>query len=1043
MKPFASKANLLATTIFCGAAIGFAAPAYAQDDDSSAQDQADLSSQDVTAADDDAAIVITGSRIRRPNVDSTVPITSVAGEEFFQTATTSVGDTLNDLPSLRSTYSQSNAGRFLGTVGLNLLDLRGLGTQRTLVLVNGRRHVPADILVNGVSPDVNTISADLIERVDIVTGGNSAIYGSDAIAGVVNFILRRDFEGIQLRGQGGLTTYGDAGSYVASVTAGTNFADGRGNITVNAEYAHQDILYQSDRSYLLRNDGFLTVDTDPAGSDGNPDRIFFRDIRGATINAAGMFSFAQQAATAQCGVDPRGTAYNCNYVFTRDGVLVPQTGTRVGLGPNGSFIGGNGDSNREENLAVIYPDNTRYVGNLLAHYTFSPAFELFTELKYARVETFGRSSGPAFVQGSSIGEADGGGGATFRERIRLDNPFLPQEARDIILQFNPAATAATRTPFRKNFLDLGVRDEDNVRQTYRGVIGVRGDFNDDWSYEISANYGRFTERNRIQGNINIQRFLLAIDSGIDPATNTIRCRSQFDPAAQRAYGNDAALAADIAACVPLNPFGRTTDPAARDYILADTTSTARITQFTLNAFMSGDSSAWFELPGGPVGFAIGAEYRRERLLYQADPLVESGVTFYNAIPTFDSPVFDVKEIFGEVRFPLLRDTPFFQELTVSGAARYADYNLSGGAFAFNAGVEWSPIRDLRLRGNFSRAVRAPNLTETAFPPGQNFAPGFQDPCSAAYIGAGSSTRAANCAADGVNPAFALNLTPYSLELVSGSNPNLREEKSDSWTLGFVYQPHMVPGLSLSVDYYDITVDDVIASPTPQQIADACYDAADINNQFCDLFERWTGPGNGPADEVPGQILQTSLLQVPVNYAALTARGIDTEIAYRHRIEGLGTLNARLVYTHVLERTNYLNPVTPEVGDRILSEAGDPQNNFVFNLDLNTGPWTIGYQMRYVGRSIVQVGGVGEYEDFFSFQGRPPQNADFADRIWTPSALYHDFRVNFNVNEAYEFSLGVDNAFNRRPPLGLTGNTVGGGTYDVRGRAFYAGFRARF
>ncbi|MEJ0086094.1 MAG: TonB-dependent receptor plug domain-containing protein [Pseudomonadota bacterium] len=226
-------------------------------------------------------VVVTGSRIARPNLESAVPVTTVAASELYETGSTSVGDLLNDLPALRSTFSQSNSSRFLGTAGLNLLDLRGLGTQRTLVLVNGRRHVGADILANAVSPDTNTFPTDLVERIDVVTGGNSAVYGSDAIAGVVNFILKKDFEGLQFRGQGGQSSEGDAGNYYASVLAGTNFWDDRGNIAANFEYARQDAFFASDRSNLSHQGLFVTVDSDTAGdvngSDGVSDRLYYRD----------------------------------------------------------------------------------------------------------------------------------------------------------------------------------------------------------------------------------------------------------------------------------------------------------------------------------------------------------------------------------------------------------------------------------------------------------------------------------------------------------------------------------------------------------------------------------------------------------------------------------------------------------------------------------------------------------------------------------------------------------------------------------------------
>ena len=225
-------------------------------------------------------VVVTGSRIARPNLESAVPVTTVAADELYETGSTSVGDLLNDLPALRSTFSQSNSTRFLGTTGLNLLDLRGLGTQRTLVLVNGRRHVASDILANAVSPDTNTFPTDLIERIDVVTGGNSAVYGSDAIAGVVNFILKKDFTGLQFRGQGGQTFDSDAGDYYASVLAGTNFWDDRATSRSNFEYAKQEPFFASDRPNLAHQGAFVNSNPDGAGavngSDGIPDRLYYQ-----------------------------------------------------------------------------------------------------------------------------------------------------------------------------------------------------------------------------------------------------------------------------------------------------------------------------------------------------------------------------------------------------------------------------------------------------------------------------------------------------------------------------------------------------------------------------------------------------------------------------------------------------------------------------------------------------------------------------------------------------------------------------------------------
>lgn len=1051
------------------AALAFSVPGYAQDADESASTVAEDNDD---GAGEGAAIVVTGSRISRPQLDSQTPVTIISGEEFFKQGSINVGDTLNDLPQLRSTFSQTNAGRFLGTTGLNLLDLRGLGTVRTLTLVNGRRHVPSDILANGSSTDVNTIPNDLIERVDVVTGGNSAIYGSDAIAGVVNFILREDFEGVQIRGHANINDEGQfPGQYISGM-AGTNFGDGRGNITVHAEFSNQARVYGSDVSWLRQNNGFLAVDVDPAGllngSDGYPDRQFFQNISSASIHYNGLVPIAQSAANARCGTGVgstngapanTGTPYNCTYIFTDDGKLIPQTGTRVGSGPIGSIVNSNGQTGREGTLLSVLPDQQRINVNLLSHFEVSPAFVPFVEAKYVNIKTQGQQSSPAFVQGSTFGDA--------RERPRLDNPFLDADARALIasellasgmrsssLTTRATLTAADRAAIAAGtyrfttarFLsDLGNRDEKSEREVYRIVGGVRGDFNDDWKYEVSLNYGEVNEDTRILGNIIPQRFMLAMDSGVNPATGQIQCRAQYDSTAATLYGLDgdaAALAQDIANCVPYNPFGSPDNSAAAAYILEDTTSKAKLTQFVASAFMSGNTSSFLNLPGGPVGFALGGEYRRETLSYQADPIVESGRTFYNALPTFKPEAFEVKEAFGEIRIPLLANILLIEELTLSGAARVSDYGGSvGTTWGYNGGFEWQVIPDIRIRGQYGRSVRAPNLTETSFPLTQNFAPGFSDPCLPQNLGTGTEYRAANCAADMgallTNPAF-IALPTYSLEVLSGSNVDLKEETSDSYTLGAVFTPRFLPGFSLTVDYFDIKVNDVITAPSAQQIINSCYDLPDLNNQFCSLFERHRDTAElGPNDEVAGQVLDANAEIIPLNYAARTVRGYDLEAAYNRNISEDLNLSTRIIYTHLFERSNFEDPSQPDYENRILSELGDPQDEFRWNVNLRAGDFSVGYTMQYIGPQVLNL-----YEDIYSLQGRDPQNQDYAATQKYPAVFYHDVRMGLDLDN-YEFSFGVDNVLNTIPPLGLTGIGGGSSIYRIRGRNFYAGVLAKF
>ena len=999
-------------------------------------------------------VVVTGSRIARPNLESSVPITTVTGEELFQTGNTSVGDMLNDLPALRSTIGQSNSQRFLGTAGLNLLDLRGLGTQRTLTLVNGRRHVGGDILSNAVSPDTNTFPTDLIDRIDVVTGGNSAVYGSDAIAGVVNFVLKRNFEGLQFRAQGGQSKYGDAGDYYASVLAGTNFMDGRGNIAANIEYAKQEALLASERPNLRSQGVYVVTDTDPAGlefgRDVTPDRLFYSDVRSATNANGGLILLAPRAGSglAPCGRDASGAAFSCSFLFQQDGSLTPQAGTRVGIAPNGSFNGGDGTNNRERNALGIFPKLDRAAVNVFGHLTLADAFEPFVEAKYVRTKSL-RGGQPGFFQGTTLG-------SDVREQPRFDNPFLTDTGRaQITAAYTQmgltAPTATTRLVLRRNLLDVGPRQEDATRETSRIVLGVGGKFATDWSYEVSLNYGRFVEDTDIINNYNRQRLLLALDSTRDAGGNIV-CRSKIDPAAAVAYRNpgtsvayaNATLAGDIAACVPLNPFGDgNITPAMRDYLVQGTTTKGKISQFVQSASISGSSRPWFELPAGPIGVAFGLEHRTEENYLNTGELVQSGITFYNAIPLFDPPKFEVSEAFSEFRVPVLAEKTLAQELTINLAGRYADYQgKTGGVFAYNYGFDWAPIESLRLRVGKARSVRAPNLSDLWQLPGQNFAGNFNDPCSTRNIGTGSATRAANCAAAG-RPANYDYVYTASLAIVSGGNPSLEEETSDSFTAGVVFRP-AGSGFTASIDYYDISIDKVITAPTAQDILNACYDSATLENQFCSLFQR-AGAGGGPSSEIPFRVLEGSLQQITLNYAKREARGIDVEAAYTREIGSLGRLGSRLVYTHALARNDFLDPTNPARADQVLSELGDPRNAFNLNFDLARGPLTLGYELRYIGKMALDAA-----ENYLTVQDRPPQNADFADRLRYPSVIYHDVRAGYDFTTGLNAYVGIDNLTNKEPPLGLIGSTSAtspttaqSSIYNVRGRFFFVGGKYKF
>ncbi len=1000
---------------------------------------------EAAAAPENETIVVTGSRIARPNLDSPSPITSLSIQELTQTGEVSLGDTLNKLPSLRATFSGSNSTRFIGTAGINALDLRGLGTNRTLVLVNGRRHVTSTPGESRV--DINTIPVDLIERVDVVTGGNSAVYGSDAVAGAVNFVLKRDYEGFRLRGQSGVTSRGDRPSYFGSLTAGKNFADGRGNIAVSAEYSESDALYFTDRarySTTGRRQFNLTenVLNEPGSGNGVPDTTFLTNVRNIAISEGGAITSACPAAVAGNAAVAARRAFNCTgensntgaalgrvFVFDNSGNLVPNNVIKD-FRPfgSGNAIGGLGSSQRL--TGQLQPGIKRYSANVLAHYDVSDAFRPFVEAKYVRVDAI-QEGQPTFLQG------------TLPAIYNVNNPFLTAQARSVLAQ--TLAPGATTFQAQRINVDFGARGENHRRETYRIVAGVEGTFNTDWRYEVAFNYGHLDTFYATQGNVNVQKFKNSQDAVRNTGGNIV-C----------GINADASTANDDASCVPVNLFGQGAPSAsALNYFVVNSTRRQQADQYDATAFVSGDLSQLFELPGGPVAFSIGGEYRRETAYSAFDDVTRSGATFLNAIPIFDPPAQVVKEAYGEIRIPLLKDVPFFQELTIDGAGRVSDYNIgaTGTVYSYNAGLTWSPVRDIRLRGSYARSVRAPTQGDLFSAPSQTFLNGLIDPCSQNNIRNGPN-RAANCAAAGVPTTQTFNgiTEPFTnvptsgISGLNGSNPNLREETADSFTGGFILQPSMIPGLTLSVDYYNIKITNVIFALAPQTIINQCYDSpSGINNQYCAALTRnpngtfagQTGVTNGGA-QISFPATGQSFLSGPFNFAKQKTSGVDADLSYSHNVGG-AKVTLRGIVSYLINRDNYTDINTPSFIDQQKFEVGDPEWSGSFTANVDFGVFDLNYNFRYVGKQTVAA----EYETQNSVQGRPARDPDAFPFTFYPDVTYHNIRVGADVTDKFRFYAGMDNVFDRQPPYDITGTTGAQGIYENVGRFMYAGFEAKF
>ena len=1001
----------------CGAAplvIGVAflsAPAIAQN----AQDAADAPAEDV--------IIVTGSRIARPTLDSPIPVTTMTAQDLTRRGQTNVGDILNDLPSLRSTYSQSNSTQYIGTAGLNFLDLRGLGVPRTLVLVNGRRHVTSsegDFLV-----DTNTIPTDLIDRVDIVTGGSSAVYGSDAMAGVVNFVLKRDFDGISLNAQSGISSHGDRGTHRISGTFGHNFGDGRGNIALSLDYTDADTLLFTDRPGLTGafagRRQFQQVDN-PALDNSIPDRQFLTGIHSFGYSNGGSFIAYNGGSVRNCGVAAGCLAngFPRVFLFQPDGSL-SESNYGVDFRPVGSGNNQGGDGSTLNDSGTLQPGYKRYVANLMGHYDVSDAFRPFFEAKFVRVDAFAQGT-PTFSQGGSQG-IDGNGDLydpvnyLIYTPISLDNAYLTPASRATIQSMLPAG--ATFFNLNRNNLDLGTRDEKDRRDTFRIVVGAEGTFNDDWHYDVSFNYGHLKTKSFFYNNRIEQNFYNAIDA-VYNANNDIVCRinqvTVTDPN-----------------CRPLNILGNgRASQDALNYINTTSLRRGKATQIDVSANVVGDSSQWFELPGGPVRFAIGGEYRREKASYAYDDLVSSGATFLNAIPDFRPPSFVVKEAYGEIDIPLVKDVSFINELSLNGAARVADYKGAiGTVWAYNYGGIYSPVPDIKFRVNYSRSVRAPTLSDLYASASQDYA-SLNDPCDVNFIDKGKSTRPANCAAAGVPVGFENPFTrSATLEILSGGNPDLKAEKSRSWTYGVILQPRFLPGLSITADYYDIKISSVISAVDAQTILDGCYDGPDLSNSFCQLIF----PRN------PDSTFQLpALLQSSLNFAAERAKGLDVDVNYDHRFDADNRLQLRFVGNWVRMRTDYPYIDAPDQPERLKGELGDPIYAFNFSADYTYKNFSLGYELRYIGRQSIT-----DWEAQHDTYGVPALDPYYADVVYYPSVTYHNIRASIDVDKRFTFYGGVDNLTDKKPPYGVLGTgSIGDGDaiYDNIGRFMYIGVRAK-
>jgi outer membrane receptor protein involved in Fe transport len=1091
------KAVLLST-----AACFLIAPAWAQ--------TAPTQSTSAEAAETELdSIVVTGSRIQRDiNATAPLPVSTVGEAELRAAGNPDVTATLRTIPALLASGTVADSiERGGGGIGQATLNLRQLGSNRTLVLIDGYRHVSG--VAGAQTVDVSTIPAALIERVDVLTGGASAIYGADAVTGVVNYILKKDFEGIEINGQTGISSRGDGASYRVEGTIGHNFADGRLNITLSAGYTNEDEILFGDREFTADNGrannsttyahpnrrfqkGDITQAATPnffnrfrvGGPGPRTSRIAFGPSIPTTAQFATLFpgitpSAAEQALMDRAANSPLfiiarqpvfAISSNSGLIFRNDFGLfttdINNNGIRdcnesfvgwTGFGGGGCYVtdangqvrifndgiistsqnqfGGDGAVERTNDSSLI-PGSERVYGNLRSTYKLTDSIEAFIDAKFTRNVSTSRNSYNTFYDTLFIAP---------------DNPFIPA-----VLQAEANAAGGLR--ISRDFTDLGPNILKGERETWRVVGGFRGDITDNLRFEVAGNYGR-TDNTITQGNsVLYDRLFAAIDVVRGPNGQPI-CRSNISNVPHPGSETFPFIAPGFftfrpgdGQCVPVNLFrgANSVSPEGVDFITTPTTDRFRLEQTVFTALINGDTSPFFNLPGGPIQFVLGAEYRKERstsrfsdeelgILPANSPAGPAGTFIGDVSPNqqliFDSSTrtlntggsFNVKEVFGELSIPILSDRPFFHELTIDAAARYADYSTVGGAFTWNVSGVWAPIPDIRFRGSYSQAIRAPNIAEL-FDPAQGTVFRPADPCDLINQSA-TPNRRANCVAAATAlgiPNAAAFIAGYSDPLTgrfngtTGGNPDLSEESAKTYTLGLVLAPRFVPGLTISADYYSIKIEDAIAAVSAQDIVNTCYDNATFPNQFCALFTR-NGPAAGPATFGFNFLRQTQL-----NFGRIETAGIDFTVAYRTTIADEFDISARITGNWTDKVNRFFDPLNRDLVNPALRELSVPEWSGVGNFGVTYKGFTLGYNVQYVQSTAKAIAIQIERID-----------REFGPDGFAPDYWIHGLSFDFEMDERLSVYGGVNNLTNKEPYIASSAYPVSG-----IGRYFFLGFRAK-
>ncbi len=961
--------------------------------------------------------VVTGSRIPQANLSSIAPVTTVNNAELKLSGTARVEDLINSLPQVVADQGGNLSNGATGTADISL---RNLGPSRTLVLIDGRRLVPGD--PSFPFADVNFIPGALIDRIEVDLAGASSVYGSDAVAGVVNFIMKRDFEGVRLDVNYGLYQ-NDSGNSVqqaanvakgftpptgsvydgnqvdVSAIFGANSPDGKGNVEGYVSYRHIDPVLQGSRDYSNCN---------------------------ANLNGAGNgFTCAGSGTIPGGRFQPYNAAFSTNSGdFTLDTANPGNFRTRV-ASDTYNFAPSNYYQRPDE----------RYSAGFFAHYDISKALQPYAEFMFQDDHTVAQIAPTPF--GTTVA-------------IPCNNPLLSADEVNKICTLNgfgPTDVNPNVVAIKRN-VEGGPRQDDLRHTDYRAVVGMKGELGENWRYDVYGQFGDAIFTDVHTNDISIAKSKRALNVVPDPRPGPGMgqpvCQSVLD-------GTDLA-------CVPWNLFtpGGVT-PAAEAYLTTPSITVGETTEQIVSGAITGSLGAYgikspFATNG--VGVAFGAEYRREKLNFQPDAEGVAGDIAGNgsSTPAVNNKAFDVKELFFEGHIPLVEDAPFAKAINLGVGYRFAHYSSAGDNSTYKITGDWAITDDIRIRGGYNRAVRAPNILEL-FTPQHEQLDGVSDGCAGAP---GSQTliySQAQCAFTGVSAAQygRISANPASqYNGVTGGNPDLKPETSGTYSIGAVLTPHsLVPGLSLSADYFNVKISNVIQGIGADNILDNCATTGAAN--FCGLITR--APGTGSLYLGKGGFI----VDVAQNLGYLKTSGIDFAAGYHFKFSDFGMgdyggldLNFLGTYTHAYQVFNGQpgSPVLNCVGDfgKVCQGTGTPQSGPLpsFRSKLRV-TWTTplpGFEFsvnwRYIGPSTVDP------------IPNTPAGADCAD-CHIHAYNYFDLAAQYRFRDRYTLRVGVNNVFDRDPPVigqGELPGTVGSGNtypqvYDPLGRYLFMGLTADF